>query len=305
MTVRGPIAASDAGFMLPHEHLMLIFGADPADPPGYDAGALMNTVAPYVGWVKKLGCRTVVDATAVQFGRAPELLRRVSERTGVNVLTNTGYYSAGNKRYVPKSAFGETADRIAKRWVAEWEKGIGETGIRPGFIQLGVDDGPLSEIDQKLVEAAALTHRVTGLTIAVHTGDNPAAAREQVAILRRHGVAPEAWIWVNAHSIKNDAAIEWAAKEGAWLSFDGLDERNVDRHLNRLQLMKRIGRLDRAMLSHEGNSYRPVGRPPRGYDTLFTTLVPRLRRAGFTAAEIEGFTHINPQRAFTVRERRA
>jgi predicted metal-dependent phosphotriesterase family hydrolase len=52
------------------------------------------------------------------------------------------------------------------------------TGIRPGFIKVGVDSGPLSGIDLKLVQAAARAHLASALTIAVQTGNNPASARE-------------------------------------------------------------------------------------------------------------------------------
>ena len=41
--------------------------------------------------------------------------------------------------------------------------------------KIGVDAGPLSDIDRKLVEAGALCHLATGLTLAIHTGNGVAA----------------------------------------------------------------------------------------------------------------------------------
>jgi len=178
MTVRGPVPASSLGVFLPHEHLFSNFGEPPAEPPVYGERALLEAVEPYVWSIRKLGCGAIADATAAYFGRHPRLLRLISEKTGLHILTNTGYYGAAKDQYVPAHAFQEPASRLAERWVGEWEKGIGDTGIKPGFIKIGVDAGALSEIDRKLVAAAARAHRQSGLTRkAKRSGDCEAKAR--------------------------------------------------------------------------------------------------------------------------------
>ena len=305
MTVRGPVDPGDLGLMLPHEHIMSMFGADPAASPAYDEQKLFAAVIPYLDKLRSLGCRAIADCTAAWFGRAPALLKRISEKTGLHILTNTGYYGAANDRYVPAHARSETADQIAARWVKEWREGIEGTGIRPGLMKLGVDPGPLSSIDRKLIAAAARAHLDTGLAIAVHTGDNPAGAREQLAALQSEGVSPQAWIWVHAHSVKDETALAEAADTGAWLEFDGIDAGSLERHLALAGMMKRRGRLDQVLLSHDGNSFRALGRPPKPYDALFTHFLPALRAAGYTETEIRLLTEDNPRRAFTVRVRKA
>jgi phosphotriesterase-related protein len=308
MTVRGPVAAGKLGVMLPHEHLFSNFGEEPAEPPVYDEAALLAAVTPYARRVRQLGCGALADATAAWFGRSPALLRRISEQTGLHILTNTGYYGAASDRYVPRHAFEEDAARLAGRWVREWSGGIGGTGVRPGFIKTGVDAGPLSDIDAKLVRAGAITHRECGLTIAVHTGGNPEAAIQQMAILREEGVSPEAWIWVHAHQVKRDeeAALDKAAGAGAWISLDGLDEASMERHLELAVRLRNAGHLGRLLLSHDGNSFRAGGkRPMRPFTLLFEKFLPELRKAGFTEAEVRQVIRGNPARAFTVRRRLA
>ena len=54
-------------------------------------------------------------------------------------------------------------------------------------MKIGVDAGPLSEVDAKLVRAAARTHRATGLPIYSHTGDG-VAALAQLAVLEEERV---------------------------------------------------------------------------------------------------------------------
>lgn len=214
MTVRGPVAPSALGVVLAHEHLFSNFGEEPAEPGRYDERALLATVVPYARAVRELGCGTVVDGTAAWFGRHPRLLKEVSEQTGLNILTNTGYYGAAGDRYVPAHAATETADELATRWLKEWREGIGATGIRPGFLKIGVDGGALSEMDRKLVTAAARTHRESGLAIAVHTGENERAALEQLEILRAERVRGDAWIWIHANKARDLTVLRKAAEAG-------------------------------------------------------------------------------------------
>ena len=137
---------------------------------------------------------------------------------------------------MPKHAHKESADELAHRWTAEWKNGIQETGIRPGFIKIGVDQGPLSDINRKLVHAAARCHLKSGLTIAGHTGDGKAAL-EQVEILRHEGVSPSAWIWVHAQNERNPDIHRDVARSGAWVEFDGIAPNSIDRHV---KLVRRV-----------------------------------------------------------------
>ena len=303
MTVTGAIDPEVAGVTLPHEHVMSTFGAENARYPTYNVDVLSDTVLPYLARIKGLGCQTLVDCTAAYFGRHPELLRRFSEESGLTILTNTGYYGAAEDRYVPGHAYTETADQLAGRWVREWKYSIDGTGIRPGFVKTAIDSGPLSEIDRKLIVAAARTHLRTGLVIETHTGDNWAGAQDILAILHRENVDPSAWIWIHAHSLKDANRAIWAAEQGAWISFDAISEESAPHILGLVQTMKQRGYLERVMLSHDGDSYCLGSFRP--YHFLFTDFIPMLRESDFSSEDIAQLTIVNPRRAFTVQVRRA
>ncbi len=304
MTVRGPVDPSKLGVMLVHEHMFSNFGEEPAEPPVYDKPALLAAVLPYAESVRRLGCSAVADGTTAWFGRDPLLLRTISERSGLHILTNTGLYGAANDRYVPRRALLQPALAIAQDWIREAETGIRDTGIRPGFIKIGVDAGPLSELDAKLVRAGALTHRSTGLTMTVHTGDNSAAAERQLGILAEEGVAPSAWVWIHANQCKDDAAITRIARRGAWVSLDGLDSKTLDRHVELVVALKQAGCLRQVLLSHDGNSFRAGGKNPmREWSMLFTDLLPALRKSGIKDEEVQLLTVENPRRAYTISKR--
>jgi len=303
MSVNGAVEPADLGLTLVHEHVMSTFGAEPARYPSYDTDRLLKQVLPYLAKLKELGCQTLVDCTAAYFGRQPELLRRISQESGLHILTNTGYYGAANDRYVPPHAHRETAEQIAGRWTREWSESIDGTGVFPGFIKTAVDGGPLSEIDRKLLIAAAITHRHTGLTIQTHTGDNIAAAHSIMSILLAEGVSPQAWMWVHASNVTDVQPLLHAAGKGAWISLDGVSQERAQHILGLMLILKENGYLGQVLLSHDGDAYSGEGEF-RPFDYLFTGFIPLLKANGFSEVEINQLTVQNPRRAFTVKIRR-
>src|SRR3954451_25263562 len=200
MTVRGPIPPEELGPTLPHEHVLVDFmGAKDASRERYDAEEVYRIALPHLKRIREQGIRTLVDCTPAYLGRDPALLRRLSEASGLNILTPTGYYGASRGKFLPDHARIESAEELAARWLREWREGIEGTGIRPGFIKLGADAGPLPEGHRKLVCAAARTHLGSGLTIAAHSCDG-VAALETLEILRKEGLAGSAFIWVHANT---------------------------------------------------------------------------------------------------------
>ena len=303
MTVNGPISVERLGPSLSHEHVMVDFaGAEVVGPDRYDPDEVVAVVRPYLEQIYAQGCRTLFDFTPDYLGRDPMVLKRLSDATGLQLVTNTGYYGARDDQHLPPHAFTESADALAARWVAEARDGIGGTGIRPGFIKVGVDSGPLSDMDRKLVLAGARTHRATGLTLAVHTG-RAEAAFEQLDLLEAEGIRPEAWIWVHAQAEPDGMKHVEAARQGAWVAFDGIAPRSLERHVELLLHMKQHNLLDRVLISQDAGWYsvgEPGGGGFRAYSFFYETALPTLQDAGFTEAELDQLTVQNPARAFAV-----
>jgi phosphotriesterase-related protein len=307
MTVKGPIKAGDMGITLTHEHILVDFiGADSISEKRWDKGKVIEKALPFLMQVKNHGCRTFIECTPEYIGRDPFLLKALSDSSGMNIITNTGYYGAGNNKYLPPHAFTETADQLASRWIREWESGINGSSVKPGFIKIGVAGGTLSELHRKLVIAAARTHLRTGLTIASHTG--PAVpAFEQLDLLREEGVAPESFIWVHAQAEKDISNHVKAGRMGAWVSLDGLNDNNPEEYVKMISNMKENRLLNKVLLSHDAGWYRPGeadGGKFRGFATLFEKLVPMLKKEGFSDKEINQLLVTNPANAFTIRIRR-
>jgi phosphotriesterase-related protein len=308
MTVRGPIPPEAMGPTLPHEHVLVDFiGAKEASRERYDADEVYRIALPYLRRIREQGIRTLVDCTPPYVGRDPALLRRLSESTGLNILTPTGYYGASGGKFLPEHTRTESSGALATRWLREWREGIEGTGICPGFIKLGADAGPLPEVHRKLVRAAARTHLESGLTIAAHSGDG-VAALETLEILRQEGLDGSAFIWVHANAETDSRRHVRAAEAGAWVEFDGIGPQEVDRHVDRVRSMNKAGHLGRVLVSHDAGWYHvgeAGGGTYRPYDTLMTKFVPALRAAGLSEAEVRRLIVENPRDAFAVRVRPA
>jgi len=312
MTVTGPVSTHAAGLMLPHEHILVSLSVpgpyDPSSPDldprfRYHRDAVVRTALPHLRAARAAGVRVMAEATPAFLGRDPVVLRRLSEASGIAILTNTGYYGARDDGHLPSHARAESADALAARWTREFSDGIDGSGIRPGFIKIGVDPGRLSDIDAKLVRAAARAHRATGLVIACHTG--PAvAARDVLAVLEEEGVGPGGWIWVHAQAEADHDAHAEIARRGAWVEFDGVSPGSVERHAALVMEMRRRGLLHRVLISHDAGWYRigePGGGEFRGFTDLVARLLPVLRKAGLSEGEVREMTEQNPASAYGVR----
>lgn len=306
VSIRGEMPAAKMGTTLVHEHFLVDFiGADKISADRWDLDAVVEKILPYLLEAKALGVETILDCTPEFIGRDVRLFKTLSEKSGVNILTNTGYYGAVDYKFLPEWAFTETAEQLAARWVAEARDGIGGSGIKPGFMKIGVNGGALSELETKLIKAAGLAHLETGLTICSHTG--PAvAAFGQIAVLQKMGIKPDAFVWTHAQGELKKHTYTQAAKLGAWVSLDGIGWGDFESYANWLDTLKVNDCLHRVLISHDAGWYdpeKPNGEHIVGYTNIFKKLIPLLERKGFRHRHVEQLLVKNPAAAFAVRVR--
>jgi phosphotriesterase-related protein len=303
-SVLGPVEASDLGVTLVHEHILVDWiGADRTSPDRYDPDEVVAVALPHLRRARELGVRTLLDCTPAFLGRDVRVLERLARAADLHILTNTGFYGAADDRFVPAFAHQASPDDLAAVWTVEIRDGIEGTNIRPAFMKIGVDPGPLSAIDAKLVEAAAIAHHATGLAIHSHTGDAVAGLAE-LDLLEARAVPLGAFVWVHAQNVDDIGVLAAAAERGAWIELDGVAPDTVDRHVELVAGLAGRGHLGRVLVSHDAGTY-DVGKPRgaaesfRGYDTVITGLVPELRDRGFGDDGIDSLLIANPRSLLT------
>jgi phosphotriesterase-related protein len=316
MTVNGPESPGKMGITLEHEHILVDFiGADSTGYFRWNRDSVIGKALPVILEAKEKGVKTIVECTPAWLGRDPLLLKSVSRMTRINFITNTGYYGSNKNKYIPQSFYSLNAQELAGLWINEYENGIENTGIKPGFIKIAVDPSDsLSPEHIKIVTAAAIAHLRTGLIIASHTGpDNPAFA--QIRILKEEGVDPSAFIWVHAQNGTLEGNIR-AAKDGAWISLDNIRKRtgvepgarnSIEWYADRIAEFKKQGLINRVLISHDSGWYdpaKPGGGTFNGYTDIFDFLIPVLKVKGLTSDDIDQILVRNPQEAFKIKIRR-
>jgi phosphotriesterase-related protein len=306
ITVNGTIPVSEMGTTLIHEHILVDFiGADKTGYHRWNREEVISKVLPYLQEVKEYGVKTMLECTPAYLGRDPQLLKMLSEMSGIQILTNTGFYGAADDNYIPSFAYEVDADSLAAIWINEFEKGIEGTGIRPGFIKISVDtNSVLSEIDEKIVRAAIITHRATGLTIVSHSIPD-GAAFAQLNLLEQGGILPEAWVWTHAGECSAEGRLK-AAKRGAWISIDNVNKAELNSIVNMIVQLKAAGLLNRLLISHDAGWFDPEeldGGGFIGYTDIFTHLVPALKQIDFSQTEIDQLLIENPKKAYKIKIR--
>lgn len=305
-TVLGPIPAGRLGRTLPHEHVICDFiGADQTGKHRWNVEEVVSVMQPYLEALKKREFTGFIDCTPAYIGRDPRILKHLAELTGVHIVTNTGYYGGAGDKFVPKHAYSESAEELATRWIKEWDNGIEGSGVRPGFLKIGVDEAKgvppaLSEIDAKIVRASAIASRKTKLSVVCHTGGGPAGLAATKLFIAEGG-APNRFIV--AHSDGHGLHInEQVAELGAWVSFDGVSRRPLEQHLKLVAAMleKHPSRL---LISHDNGWYeagKPGGGKIRDFNYMADTFIPALINSGISEEMVNRLIIANPANAIAI-----
>jgi phosphotriesterase-related protein len=194
MTVLGPVDVSQLGFTLPHEHVMFdssVWVAEPEDPWKLEISKRPVTIES-VGELRRdpMICRdnlvlededvalrelaafrdaggsTIVDVSSLGLRGDVERIRRLAERSGLNIVVATGCYVAPS---LPPHVATQDVDQLTEWMIHELTVGIDGTDIRAGIIgELGVSDGGTHPVEERVLRAAAAAQRETGAPITIH-----------------------------------------------------------------------------------------------------------------------------------------
>lgn len=332
-TVRGPVARESLGFVQPHEHVLVDL-SPPEHRGGQGEAPSPITLHDYFATrmdhtdddrrllsrgdaIEELtrfaahGGTTIVDLSVHGISRDPDGLVRVAEQTGLNIVMGCGWYT---ESYQPAGVRDQPVDRLVAELLAEVHEGVGETGVRPGIIgEIGMSY-PAGRSESRVLQAAAIVQRETGLSLNVHPGRDPAAPADHVRTVLAHGAAADRVVvsHIDRTLFTLDAMLA-LADEGVYLEFDlfgqessyyslaDIDMPNDAARLVHLRRLIEHGHLERLLISqdicHKTNLRKYGG---EGYTHILDRVVPLMRRRGFTDAEIDQITVRNPARVLDV-----
>jgi phosphotriesterase-related protein len=169
VTVTGPIDPLELGPTDAHEHLFLETPAQPGE--GFSA---ISRAEVEVEEAAATGLRAIVELTPIGLGRRADLLRQVSEATGVQIVAASGFHR--DAHYEPGHWVLEaTVDELAQRVVAELRDGIDDDGqdeghgVRAGVMKGGASHDQITDAEDRRLRAIARASAMTGAPMIVHT----------------------------------------------------------------------------------------------------------------------------------------
>jgi phosphotriesterase-related protein len=301
-TVDGPIAPEAIGFTLTHEHVFLELWANDGHGPMAQVRD-EDVLAAELGAFRAAGGTCLVDQTPGGAGADPDGLRRLSARTGLSIVTGCGWYT---EPYYPP---GDDLDRrstagIADALIAEITGGLGDTAVRPGIIgEIGVSQGWISAVEERVHRAAARAQIATGLPLATHTLYHSSGAA-QMALFDEEGVDPARVCVGHCDTFPSLEYCLSVARWGGYVSIDNLGHQAGD-HEDRVREvvlgLLEAGLEQQVLLSQDvGQVAELRSRGGRGYTYVIETFLPSLRAAGVDERMIETITVDNPRRWLTI-----
>jgi phosphotriesterase-related protein len=248
MTVLGPVDVSDLGFTLPHEHIMFdssVWAAEPVDDWKLeiskgpvrlenvgelrrdpmicrdnlvldDAEVALRELAMFRG----AGGATIVDVSSLGLRGDVRRIRQLAEQSGLNIIVATGCYVAQS---LPPHVADQDVDELAEWMVRELTVGIDGTDIRAGIIgELGVSEGGLDPLEERVLRAAAAAQGETGAPITIHNAiPHERQGFRVLAVLEAEGADLSRVIMGHMTQSVPDSAYHRAiADTGAVLEFD-------------------------------------------------------------------------------------
>ena len=333
ITVKGAVDKSQLGVVLPHEHLLIDLELFTAAPLGgesvfYDKLSIENlryvkkdpysildnakmdseqTAVQEMLLFKKSGGSTVVDVTLDSIGRDAAALRRISDKSGVNIIMGCGWYV--DKAH--PACIGEaTESELAAQLLREIEYGAQDTGIKPGVIGEIGTSAVITANEWKCLYSAAAAAKESGLAMHIHTGIYQTNGTEIADRLIALGVPPHR---IAINHVDVDINIDYIAgllDKGIFVEFDNFGKEfyisggsgtltgrfayDLERAKALAALIKR-GYGDRLLitndicLKHMLCSYGGFG-----YGHITDNIVPMLKDCGVSDREINSLLVKNP-----------
>lgn len=312
-TARGPVATSDLGATLCHEHLLINMMTERR---GDGLINDENLVCEEVSAFARQGGATIVDLSSSPltigtttrpqppgaFGsRTPdnvEALARISERSGVHVILSTGHY---RDPYLANEEFDNSSkEELAEGMIRDLTVCIPGTSARAAVIgEIGSDRWFISPREEKSFRASALASAATGAPIYTHAA-RWAVGMQQVDLLLSEGAQADRIAVGHVDTVPDiNYALE-LAHLGVYLGIDTMyqaSEAAVNWRVKLLNDLCEAGFSHRVLLSQDvcvGSQLKANGGP--GFTHILGSFRAACKTSGVSPEIFDQIVTTNPQR---------
>ena len=306
-TVTGPIDTSQLGFTLMHEHVFVLSeGVVTNFPRLWPREERMREATAELRAAKEHGVSTIVDLTVLGLGRDVATVREVAKASGMQVIVATGLYTYDE---LPHYFQSRDADVMAEQFVQDIEQGIQGTDIRPAILKCATDQQGVTQGVEKVLRAVARAHRRTGVPISTHTHAASEQGLRQQDIFEQEGVDLGRVIIGHSGDSEDIAYLEKLIGRGSYIGMDrfGIDTMlPTEKRVATIAKLCERGHAGKMVLSHDASCHIDWFDPalvkqavPRwNFLHIPDDVVPALRAAGVSDADVRTMTVENPRRIF-------
>jgi len=271
----------------------------------WDEEACVARAIAELGRLREAGIRTIVDPTAYGLGRDIPRIQRVNKGVDLNIVVATGVYAFVE---LPGFLGYRTDDWIVDLFVHELREGIGDTGVKAGFLKCAVDRHGLAGDVPRILSLVAAAAVETDAPVMVHTHAATQTGLVALDALVRAGVDPRRVVVAHAGDSNDLDYLRAIADTGASLGCDRFNIEHFNPDEDRIRTLVALvdaGYTDRIHLGHDAATFHDfmVGNPlfadeHPNYLHLSTRILPRLVAAGVTQQQIDEMLIENPRRFF-------
>ena len=297
-TVHGPVAGSELGIVDYHEH---VYVTPPSwlhrHDPDFALDSVERSAEEVTRWAAA-GGRTLLELTAVDFGRDIRRIREVADLVGnVHVVATAGY---NRPWYMGRWLHAVAEDDMVRDTVRDLTVGIDGTDVKAGLIKAGSEYNNFGEGARKLFRVAARAYAETGAPIVTHTTGGTMGF-EQAAFLIEHGVPAERIALSHMDRNVDPGYHVSVAGTGVYLGYDCFGKAKYGPDSALVALLRAMFDAGFGTSVLIGNDlgrpsyWRAYGGGP-GLDYVLTSFVPRLLEEGFSQDEVDTLLIHNPRR---------
>ena len=312
-TVRGPVASEALGTTLMHEHVFVLSEEIRRNyPQTWDEDARVADAVTRLQALKDLGVDTIVDPTVIGLGRDVERVARVNARVDINIVPATGVYTYNDVpfffHFVGPGTMFQGDEPMVGMFVGDITEGIAGTGIKAAFLKCAIED-QLTPGVERVMRAVAEAHKRTGVPITVHTSAPHRTGLVARDILRSEGVDLTKVVFGHSGDSPDVDYLRELLDTGGYLGMDrfGLDVLlPTDQRVQTVATLVEQGYADQLVLAHDASchidwfppGFVPEFAPNWHFTFIHDTVLPALRDAGVTEAQLTTMLVDNPRRYF-------
>jgi len=314
-TARGPIAPTELGVTLMHEHIFVLSTEIMLNYPEAwgdeeqriaDAVARMNELA-------SRGIQSVVDLTVVGLGRYIPRIQRIAEQTPLNIIVATGIYTYNDIPFYfhfrgPGTPL-EGPELMVDMFVRDIREGIAGTSVKAGILKCATDSPGMTKGVERVLRAVAQAHRQTGVPISTNTHAKSKRGLEQQRVFREEGVDLSRVVIGHSGDTTDLDYLEELIAAGSYLGMDrfGIDTiLPFEDRVNTVAQLCERGHAGKMVLSQDAACFNdwlpepdlPAILPNWHYLHIHNDVIPALKKQGVTEAQIQTMLVDNPRTIF-------